>query len=92
MVSFDAGKYEIGVANRLCINPYELITTTIPAPYSELGKSQSIVLPIILVILAIIFCLGCVVGIPVVAYLYKSRNENKDFTDINQIPDLEDDN
>jgi len=70
----------------LCINPYEPLPAVATVPYVEPGQSQSIVLPIILVILAIIFCLGCVVGIPVIAFIYKQRNENKDFTDLNQIP------
>ena len=86
MVSPSASTYELDVAGRLCINPYEPLPTAFNVPYVEQGQQQSIVLPIILVILAIVFCLGCVVGIPVIAFLYKQRNENKDFTDLNQIP------
>ena len=91
MVLFDADDYEVQVASRLCVDPYQPISNQNLTPYSEPAKSQSIVLPIIIVILAVIFCLACVVGIPVCVYLYKKRSQNKDFTDINQIPNPDDD-
>jgi len=71
MVLLNSAEYEVGVANRLCVNPYDPIPLENTVPYAEPVKSQSIVLPVVLVILAIVFCLACVVGIPVIAYIYK---------------------
>ena len=81
MVSQQADIFENQVANDICVNPYQPIPVT--AAVANGGtQQQSIVLPIVLIILAIVLCLGCIVGVPIVAYIFKKKQNEKEFTDI----------
>ena len=92
MVSFQYDQFEAGVASRLCVDPYEPIPIiNTPVQNTSATSSPSIVLPIILTILVIVFCLGCIIGIPVIAYIVKQKGNDKDFTDINKAANAEND-
>jgi len=88
MVSSEPDNFESQIANDLCVNPYVAVPNQLSPAYgngADVSKKSSIVLPIVLIILAIVFCLGCIVGVPIVAYIFKRKSEQKDFTDIKAV-------